>query len=71
MTLSLCESLLHSREHISLSAATYWRFERGFELAHLDYYSLEILCLIAWVITLTALLPFFAFINNEFAGNLS
>jgi hypothetical protein len=35
------------------------------------YYNLEILCLIAWVITLIALLPFFAFINNEFAGNLS
>lgn len=36
-----------------------------------DYYNLEILYLIAWVITLTALLPFFVFINNEFAGNLS
>jgi hypothetical protein len=50
---------------------TYWRFEGGFVLAHLDYYNLEILCLIAWVITLTTLLPFFGFINNEFAGNLS
>jgi hypothetical protein len=50
---------------------TYWPFEGGFALAHLDYYNLEILCLIAWVIKLTALLPLFVFINDEFAGNLS
>jgi hypothetical protein len=53
-----------------LSLSTYWPFE-GFALAYLDFYNLETLCLIAWVITLTALLPFFVFINSEFAGNLS